>query len=211
MKKPVPNKQNAVMRATTTILLIILSLLASGKAWSQGKGSYSLIETEHFTLKRINKGYAADLLTPKQDYLQIQCEPDMNNVFFLRYSDKVDPIEFAAIVRDELTKPYLGAFLAPLPDEELDKLKTVTLLYYFDINQKFIGYSVETPARLLDRYPQLESIFHAWGQGVKGFDFSKYAILFNREDRFCYGTLGISLIYYINQMEKDRKRQPFLQ
>ncbi|MDD2952137.1 MAG: hypothetical protein PHC95_03100 [Parabacteroides sp.] len=36
------------MRATTTILLIILSLLASGKAWSQGKGSYSLIETEHF-------------------------------------------------------------------------------------------------------------------------------------------------------------------
>ncbi|MDD2954397.1 MAG: hypothetical protein PHC95_14805 [Parabacteroides sp.] len=33
------------MKATTTILLIILSLLASGKAWSQGEGSYSYSET----------------------------------------------------------------------------------------------------------------------------------------------------------------------
>ena len=190
----------------TIVIISLFFFLISSNIWSQEKESFTYVkETEHFIVERQTKGGPSiDRLTPKQDNLQIAWREDMHNTYFIRYSDKVDPVEFSALIREELTKPYWETFLQSLSKGEMEKVKRVYLHYYFDINQKFIGYSIETPAKLLDRYPQLESLFHRWGQGVKQFDFSRYAIRIDRADRFGYGTLSISPNLYINRFIKER-------
>ncbi|MDD2952135.1 MAG: hypothetical protein PHC95_03090, partial [Parabacteroides sp.] len=88
------------MRATTTIFLIILSLLASGKAWSQGEGSYSYSETEHFFIKRYtDSDFSTDYLTLKHEP-PAQWVDGMNSGYYFQFNKAMTEQDFVGILRD---------------------------------------------------------------------------------------------------------------
>uniref|UniRef100_UPI0013EDFCC3 hypothetical protein n=1 Tax=Parabacteroides sp. ZJ-118 TaxID=2709398 RepID=UPI0013EDFCC3 len=83
----------------------------------------------------------------------------------------------------------------------------IELKYQFDIHQKYIGCSLSVPGRLFDRYPQLEPLLYQWAEGAKAFDFTRYKVTFWDKEKFGYGELIITTSYYINRLNRERRKQ----
>ncbi len=192
----------------TTIIFILLSLLFSGNTQGQGLDSTVRVETEHFIIDRHFAGeYMRDYLTIKNGNPLAEWKTGMNNRYSVRFDEHLTQEDFIGTLREELIKPYLGAFLDTLPASELKEMRMVILKYQFDINQKLIGCSLQTPGRLLERYPQLEPMLYTWVEGTKQFDFTKYKLNIWDKEKFGYGELIILAGYYVNWLNRERRKQ----
>ncbi|WP_165156436.1 hypothetical protein [Parabacteroides sp. ZJ-118] len=192
----------------TTIFFILLSLFLSGEARSQGVDSTSRIETEHFIIDRYFVGkHTTDYLTLKGGNPLAKWEKGMNNMYSVRFENNLKQQDFIDTLREELIKPYLGAFLDTLPPDSLKEMKMVILKYQFDIHQKLIGCSLQMPGGLFDRYPQLEPLLYQWAEGAKAFDFTRYKVTFWDKEKFGYGELIILAGYYVNWLNRERRKQ----
>ena len=125
----------------------------------------------------------------------------------MQYDKEMTERDFVGILRDELVKPYLGAFLDTLSADGIKEVRYVMLQYQLDIKQNYLGCTINMPGGLFDRYPQLEPMFYAWTQGMKRFDFTKFKIKIGQKEKFGYGELTIAVGYYTNWLERTRKNK----
>ena len=192
----------------TTILLILLLWILPGTARSQGVDSTARIETKHFIIDRYFVGkYTTDHLTIKGGNPLAEWKKGMENRYSVRFDENLTQEDFVNTLREELIRPYLGAFLDTMSIDTLQEMRRIMLKYQFDINQKFIGCSLQIPGKLLDRYPQLELMLYKWTEGAKRFDFTKYKLNFWDKEKFGYGELAITTSYYINWLNRERRKR----
>ena len=112
----------------TTIIFILLSLLFSGNTQGQGLDSTVRVETEHFIIDRHFAGeYMRDYLTIKNGNPLAEWKTGMNNRYSVRFDEHLTQEDFIGTLREELIKPYLGAFLDTMPAIELKEMRMVIL------------------------------------------------------------------------------------